>query len=109
MTSLIAMYFQQGGGSMGLIMMVGIFAVFYFLLIMPQQRKQKKWQAMLNNVKAGDRVATNGGLRGVIMSVKAEGPDPTVVLRIPPDNLRIEVSRGAIVSVFTDEQQQPKS
>jgi preprotein translocase subunit YajC len=103
------MYFQAGGGSMGLIMMVGIFAVFYFLLILPQQRKQKKWQQMLGNVKAGDRVATNGGLRGTIMSVKSEGPDPTVVLRIPPDNLRIEVSRASIVSVFTDEQQTLKS
>lgn len=101
------MYFQVAGGSFGLIMMVGIFAVFYFLLILPQQRKQKKWQQMLGNVKTGDRVATNGGIRGVIMSVKSEGPDPTVVLRVPPDNLRMEVSRSAIVSVFTDEP--PKS
>ena len=105
----MAVYFQAAGGSMGLIMMVGIFAVFYFLLILPQQRKQKKWQQMLSNVKAGDRVATNGGIRGVIMSVKSEGPDPTVVLRLPPDNLRIEVSRAAIVSVFTDEAAAPKS
>jgi preprotein translocase subunit YajC len=107
MTSLFAMFFQQGGGSLGLVMMVGIFAVFYFLLILPQQRKQKKWQAMLNSVKAGDRVATSGGMRGVIMSVKSEGPDPTVILRVPPDNLRIEITRSAIVSVFTDEA--PKS
>jgi preprotein translocase subunit YajC len=104
MTSLFAAFFQgQGGGSMGLVMMVGIFAVFYFLLILPQQRKQKKWQAMLSNVKAGDRVATSGGMRGVIMSVKSEGPDPTVILRVPPDNLRIEVARSSITSVFTDE------
>ena len=58
---------------------------------------------MLSSVKAGDRVATSGGMRGVIMSVKSEGPDPTVILRLPPDNLRIEVSRSSIVSVFTDE------
>jgi preprotein translocase subunit YajC len=104
----MAAYFQfGGGGSTGLIMMVGIFAVFYFLLILPQQRKQKKWQQMLSSVKAGDRVATNGGIRGVIMSVKSEGSDPTVVIRVPPDNLRMEISRGAIVSVFTDEP--PKS
>ena len=108
MTSLFAMFFQStGGGSLGLVMMVGIFAVFYFLLILPQQRKQKKWQAMLGSVKAGDRVATTGGMRGVIMSVKGEGPDPTVILRVPPDNLRIEVARSSIVSVFTDEA--PKS
>lgn len=88
---------------MGIIMMVGIFAVFYFLMILPQQRKQKKWQQMLSSVKAGDRVATAGGIRGTIMSVKAEGADPTVILRVPPDNLRIEVARSAITSVFTEE------
>ena len=102
------MYFQQaGGGGLGIAMMVGIFAVFYFLLIMPQQRKQKKWQQMLGNLKAGDRVATSGGIRGTIMSLKSEGSDATVVLRVPPDNLRIEVSRSSIVSLFTDEA--PKS
>ena len=113
MTSSLATYIQfgggGGGGSMGLIMMVGIFAVFYFLLILPQQRKQKKWQQMLSNVKAGDRVATNGGIRGVIMSVKAEGNDPTVIIRVAPDNLKLEISRSAIVSVFTDDQLAPKS
>jgi preprotein translocase subunit YajC len=108
MTSAIAaVFFQQAGGSLGLIMMVGIFAVFYFLLILPQQRKQKKWQQMLGNVKSGDRVATNGGIRGVIISVKSEGSDPTVVLRVPPDGVKIEVSRNAIVSVITEEA--PKS
>ena len=102
------MFFQAtGGGSLGLVMMVGIFAVFYFLLIMPQQRRQKKWQQMLGSLKAGDRVATGGGIRGTIMSLKSEGNDATVVLRVPPDNLRIEVSRSAIVSLFTDEA--PKS
>ena len=46
-------------------MMVAIFAIFYFLLIMPQQRRQKKWQAMLSQIKSGDRVVTSGGLTGV--------------------------------------------
>jgi len=42
-------------------MMVVIFAVFYVLLIMPQQRRQKKWQAMLSQIKPGDKVVTSGG------------------------------------------------
>jgi len=89
------------GGS--LIFMVAIFAIFYFLLIMPQQRRQKKWQAMLGELKAGDKVVTTGGFRGVIFSVK----DDALVLRVPPDNIKLEVTRQAIASVITEEN--PKS
>jgi preprotein translocase subunit YajC len=64
-------------------------------LIRPQQVRQKKWQAMLGELKAGDRVVTSGGLKGSIMSVK----DDSLVLRVPPDNLKLEVSRASIVTV----------
>ena len=96
--------FAQGGiaGSAPILMMVAIFAIFYFLLIMPQQRRQKKWQAMLSQVKPGDRVVTSGGLTGVIMSVK----DDVVVLRVPPDNIKIEVTRSSIVTLTTAEARQ---
>jgi len=77
-----------------------IFAIFYFLLILPQQRKQKKWQAMLSELKTGDKVVTTGGLRGTIISLK----DDALTLRVPPDNLKIEVSRGSVVSVATAEE-----
>ena len=79
--------------------MVFIFGIFYFLLIMPQQRKQKKWQQMLSELKTGDKVVTSGGLRGTIISLK----DEYVQLRVPPDNLRIEVSRASVVSVASPE------
>jgi preprotein translocase subunit YajC len=92
------------GGSAPIVMMVAIFAIFYVLLIMPQQRKQKKWQAMLSQIKPGDRVVTSGGLTGAIMSVK----DDAVVLRVPPDNLKIEVTRSSIVTLTTPEDR-PKS
>jgi preprotein translocase subunit YajC len=75
--------------------LIPIFAIFYFLLIMPQQRKQKKWQQMLSDLKNGDKVITSGGLRGTIISLK----DDYIQLRVPPDNLRLEVSRAAVVSV----------
>jgi len=88
-----------GAGSAPILMMVAIFAIFYFLLIMPQQRRQKKWQAMLKEVKPGDKVVTSGGLTGVIMSVK----DDAVVLRVPPDNIKIEVARSSIVTLTTAE------
>lgn len=99
------MYFQAIGGGIGpIVMMVAIFAIFYFLLIMPQQRKQKKWQELLKQLKSGDRVITGGGLTGVIMSVK----DDTVVLRVPPDNIKLEVARSSIVTLTTGEDK-PKS
>ena len=91
------------GGSMswlGFAPLIFIFAIFYFLLIMPQQRKQKKWQQMLSELKTGDKVVTSGGLRGTIISLK----DDYVQLRVPPDNLRIEVSRASVVSVNSGEE-----
>jgi preprotein translocase subunit YajC len=106
MLTLAGIYLQgiAGGGIGPIVMMVAIFAIFYFLLIMPQQRRQKKWQAMLTQVKPGDKVVTSGGLTGVIMSAK----DDTVVLRVPPDNLKLEVARSSIVTLTTAEEK-PKS
>ena len=88
-----------------LLMMVGIFAIFYVLLIMPQQKRQKKWQNMLANLKAGDRVTTTGGIIGLILSIKqGEGADTgSIILRVAPDNLKIEVARNAIASVTVDD------
>jgi len=89
---------QSSGGSsalVGLMPIVLMVAVFYFLLLAPQQRRQKKWQAMVSELKTGDKVITNGGLRGTIISIK----DDAVQLRVPPDNLRLEVTRSSIASV----------
>jgi len=77
-----------------------IIVVFYFLLIRPNQRKQQTWQQMLNNLKPGDRVTTTGGIRGTILSIK----DDAIQLRVPPDNIKIEVVKSAIASVTTQEE-----
>jgi len=77
-----------------------IIVVFYFMLIRPNQQRQKKWQEMLGSLKAGDKVTTTGGLRGTIISLK----DDAVQLRIPPDNVKIEVVKTAIASVTTQEE-----
>ena len=86
MLTLAGFYLQAiGGGIAPIVMMVAVFAIFYFLLIMPQQRKQKKWQAMLQEIKSGDRVVTSGGLTGVIMSVKDDAVvpgSPRIILRL---------------------------
>src|SRR5204863_7458718 len=96
---------QSGGGnplaSLGLALpLVLIFGVFYFLLILPQQRRQKKWQQMLSELKTGDKVVTSGGLKGTIFSMKED----SVTLRVPPDNLKLDVSRASIVTVSTPEE-----
>ena len=94
---------QFGGGGMGILgataPLVVIFAIFYFLLILPQQRRQKKWQGMLDTLKTGDKVVTSGGLRGTIIALK----DDAVHLRIPPDNLRVEVTKASVLQVTTAE------
>src|SRR5213596_4047781 len=98
---------QTGGVSMvwlGFAHLIVIFAIFYFLLIMPQQRRQKKWQKMLEELKTGDKVVTSGGIRGTIVAIK----DDYLHLRVPPDNLRIEVSRSSIASVVTPEEGEKK-
>jgi preprotein translocase subunit YajC len=100
-TCLAAWVWQsQGGGMVMFLPLILIFGVFYLLLILPQQRRQKKWQEMLGQLKTGDKVVTSGGIRGVIMTIK----DDYLHLRVPPDNLKIEVARSAIVSVTTGEE-----
>jgi preprotein translocase subunit YajC len=95
---------QLGGGGMGWLgvaPIIFIFAIFYFLLILPQQRRQKKWQGMLDQLKTGDKVTTSGGLRGTIIALK----DDAVHLRVPPDNLRMEVTKASVVHVSTTEEE----
>jgi preprotein translocase subunit YajC len=97
MKALLIIESQGGGGLSLLIMFLPLIAVFYFLLILPQQRRQKKWQAMLEQLKAGDRVTTSGGLRGIVIALK----DDAIHLRVPPDNLRVEVTKASVTSVTT--------
>jgi preprotein translocase subunit YajC len=100
---MLAIWLQsaQGGlGSLsGLALPILFFVVLYFLMIVPNQRKQKKWQAMLDQIKSGDRVTTNGGIRGTVLTVK----DDAVVLRVQPDGLKMEFVKSAIAAVTTDE------
>ena len=93
---------QASGGMSGLVgflPLLFIFAIFYLLLIRPQQVKQKKWQQMLETLKSGDKIVTSGGIKGTIIAVK----DDAFHLRVPPDNLRIEVVKNSVVTVTKDE------
>src|SRR5580693_8742158 len=99
-----AFFVMQAGGGMGWLSvapLIFIFAIFYFLLILPQQRRQKKWTAMLDALKTGDRVTTSGGLRGTIVALK----DDSVHLRVPPDNLRLEVTKASVAQLTTADEE----
>lgn len=101
---LCAVWLQLGasgfGSIGGLALPVLFFVALYFLMIVPNQRKQKKWQEMLGQLKNGDRVTTNGGLRGTVLHVK----DDAVVVRVQPDNLKLEFVKSAISAVTTPDE-----
>jgi preprotein translocase subunit YajC len=88
------------GGSLGSIMtfapFVLIIAIFYFLIIRPQNKKQKETQRMLEALKKGDKIVTIGGIHGVIQSVK----ESSVIVKVD-EATKIEFSRSAISSVST--------
>ena len=98
-TSLAFFLFATPSGMSGfpLLLLVAMFAMLYLLMIRPQQKRQKQWQSMLANIKTGDRVTTAGGIRGTILSLK----DDTVIIRVAPDNLKLEIAKSAIASVTT--------
>ncbi|MEE1058192.1 MAG: preprotein translocase subunit YajC [Treponema sp.] len=77
--------------------MIAIFAIFYFFLIRPQNKKQKETEKMIAALKKGDKVVTIGGIHGVISSTK----EKTVVVKVD-DNTKIEFNRTAIATVVTD-------
>ncbi|MDR3745052.1 MAG: preprotein translocase subunit YajC [Acidobacteriaceae bacterium] len=87
-------------GQMQLLLPLVFIALMYFVMIAPNQKKQKKWQEMLRQLKTGDTVTTNGGIRGVIISVK----DDVVQLRVAPDNIKLEFVKAAIASVTTKDE-----
>jgi preprotein translocase subunit YajC len=83
----------------GAIPIVLIFAIFYFLLFMPMQKQRKAQQKMLAELKNGDVVVTSGGIVGTIVSI---GQDDTLILRVKPDNLKLQVARSGVASVVTE-------
>jgi preprotein translocase subunit YajC len=88
----------SGGGMLPLLMIVPMFLMLYLVMIRPQQKRQKQWQEMLGGIKAGDRVTMAGGMRGVILSLK----DDSIIIRVAPDGVKLEVAKSAIASVTTD-------
>ena len=78
-----------------------IFGIFYFLLFMPMQRQKKKQQQMLTSLQNGNVVLTSGGIVGTIVAI--EKSDDTLILRVKPDNVKIQVARSAVSSLVSAE------
>ena len=87
------------GSFAGLPLLLLMFAAMYFLLIAPNQKKQRTWQAQLSAIKLGDRVTTNGGMRGTVVSLK----DDAIVMKTQPDGVKFEIVKTAIAAVTTDD------
>ncbi|MDY7038554.1 MAG: preprotein translocase subunit YajC [Thermodesulfobacteriota bacterium] len=81
----------QGGGFGAFVPIILMFAIFYFLLIRPQQKKAKQHRELLSGLRKGDRVISSGGLHGVVTGLT----DEMVTMEIAP-KVRVKVSRGSI-------------
>jgi len=77
-----------------------IFGIFYVLLFLPMQRQKKKQQQMLRELQNGQIVLTSGGIIGTITEIKE---DDTLVLRVKPDGIKLQVARNAVSSLLSGE------
>jgi preprotein translocase subunit YajC len=101
-TYLLAFAEGAPGGSLlqGIVPMLLIFAIFYFLLIAPMRKRQKALQKLVDSMTKGDKVVTNGGLYGTVVAVE----DKVVVLKVA-DNVKIRVAKSAIAGLEGEEPQ----
>ncbi len=86
-------------GILGFLPIILVFAVLYFLMILPQQRRQKKHQQMLESLKRGDRVVLSSGIHGIISNVR----ENTFLVKVS-ENTELEVDRTAVAYKFGAQQ-----
>jgi preprotein translocase subunit YajC len=82
----------------GILPIVLMFAIAYFLIFLPVQKQRKQQQNMLKALQNGQTVVTSGGIVGTIVAVNG---DDTLILRVKPDNLKLQVSRASVTSVVS--------
>ncbi len=90
----------QSNPVLGFLPLLLIIGIFYFLLFLPMQRQKKKQQKMLRELQNGNVVLTSGGIVGTIVSITS---DDTMVLRVKPDNIKIQVARSAVTGLVDTE------
>ena len=98
---LLSLFLQSTSSNslLGFLPILLIFGIFYFLLFMPMQRQKKQQQKMLRELQNGNTVLTSGGIVGTIVSID----DETLVLRVKPDNIKLQVARNAVSSLIPAE------
>ena len=79
--------------------LIFIVAIFYFLVFMPMQRQKKQQAAMLAGLQAGNEVVTTGGIVGTVVSVAQD----TLIVRVKPDNIKLQIARSAVSSMVNPE------
>ena len=101
MTAAVILQASGGSGFGGFLIPLGLmFAIMYFMVIMPQQRQRKKTQAMLAELKAGDKVITSGGIYGTVNGIDGD----SVILKISAEpQVKIRIARAAIAQVEAPE------
>jgi preprotein translocase subunit YajC len=85
----------QGGGFSAFVPLILMFAIFYFLLIRPQQKKAKQHKMLLSSIKKGDKIVSSGGLHGTVTGLTEE----VVTVEIAP-KVRVKVSRGSVAGIM---------
>jgi|SRR5579884_549421 len=79
--------------------LVLIVAIFYFLVMMPMQRQKKQQAQMLKDLQNGTTVLTTGGIVGTIVTINS---DDTLILRVKPDNVKLQVARNSVAGLVTE-------
>jgi len=85
---------------MGFLPLIVIVGIFYLLVFMPMQRQKKQQAQMLKDLQNGSVVLTTGGVVGTIVSINN---DDTLILRVKPDNIKLQVARSAVSGLVTEE------
>lgn len=85
---------------MGFLPLILIVGIFYFLVFMPMQRQKRQQQDLLKGLQNGNIVLTTGGLVGTIVTINN---DDTLILRVKPDNIKLQVARSAVSGLVTEE------
>jgi len=97
--NLILQSSAPGSSLLGFLPILLIFGIFYFLLFMPMQKQRKQQKAMLAGLQNGTEVVTSGGIIGTIVAIDED----KLVLRVKPDNVKIQVTRGSVASLVSGE------
>jgi preprotein translocase subunit YajC len=93
---------QTSAGSnpiVGFLPLILIIGIFYLLVFMPMQRQKKQQAAMLKSLENGQTVVTSGGIVGTIVSVN----DDTLIIRVKPDNIKLQVNRASVSGLVAEE------